>query len=107
MHGVDAPPAIRIGTRTVLSLRCPKQHRVLRAQHVVAPRRGLNRFNILINYWSSLTRVYIPNSMYVLYHAHWMLRDQPESEKQVSRNVFEYYVPVSRERAMLISKLNR
>jgi hypothetical protein len=45
--------------------------------------------------------------MYVLYHAHWMLRDQPESEKQVSRNVFEYYVPVSRERAMLISKLNR
>jgi hypothetical protein len=93
---------------------------------------GLSRFNVLVNYWWSLSPAYVPTPMHALYHALWTIRDRPENEKQAWRNVFEYYVfgprssaidhlpagaqgdlgPIDddqarRLRAMLISKLNR
>jgi hypothetical protein len=93
---------------------------------------GLSPFNVLVNYWWSMTPEFIPTPMHALYHAMWTLRDRPENEKQAWRNVFEYYVfgpperagehlpdvargPLGRLddnqarqlRAMLISKLNR
>lgn len=61
---------------------------------------GLSRFNILVNYWWSMSPAYIPTPMHALYHALWTLRDRPENEKQAWRNVFEYYVFGPRERAI-------
>jgi hypothetical protein len=61
---------------------------------------GLSRFNVLINYWWSLSPAFIPTPMNALYHALWAFRDRPESEKQAWRNVFEYYVFGERERAI-------
>jgi len=60
---------------------------------------GLSRFNVLINYWWSLSPAFIPTPMHALYHALWAVRDRPENEKQAWRNVFEYYVFGDRDRA--------
>lgn len=93
---------------------------------------GLSRYNTLVNYWWMSRPSYVPTPMDTLYHAMWTLRDRPEHEKQAWRNVFEYYVfgtpekagshlpeqargllgPIDERlarqlRAMLISKLNR
>ncbi len=93
---------------------------------------GLERFNVLVNYWWSSVPAHIPTPMHALYHALWTIRDRPEREKQAWREVFDYYVfgdadragahlpeparnllgpideTVTRQlRAMLIDKLNR
>ncbi len=61
---------------------------------------GLSPFNTLINYWWSSVPAHIPTPMNALYHAMWTLRDRPEREKQAWKNVFEYYVFGSAERAV-------
>lgn len=61
---------------------------------------GLSRFNILVNYWWSLTPPYIPTPMHALHLALWTLRNRPENEKRAWRDVFEYYVFGPRERAI-------
>ncbi|MBX5461219.1 MAG: cupin-like domain-containing protein [Steroidobacteraceae bacterium] len=53
---------------------------------------ALSPFNVLVNYWWSVTPAFIPTPMNALYHALWALRDRPEREKQAWRAVFEYYV---------------
>lgn len=93
---------------------------------------GLEPFNVLINYWWSSVPAHIPTPMHALYHALWTIRDRPEREKQAWREIFDYYVfgtadragahlpPPARNvlgpidetlarqlRAMLIGKLNR
>jgi hypothetical protein len=60
---------------------------------------GLSAFNTLVNYWWSTSPKHIPTPMNALYHAIWTLRDRPENEKQAWKDVFEYYVFGSRERA--------
>jgi hypothetical protein len=60
---------------------------------------GLSAFNTLVNYWWSRSPAYIPTPMHALYHAIWSLRDRPEHEKQAWKQVFEYYVFGSPERA--------
>lgn len=94
--------------------------------------RGLDPFNVLVNYWWSSVPAYMPTPMHTLYHALWTLRDRPEREKQAWRDIFDHYVfgPAERAgehlpaearkvlgpvdetlarqlRAMLIAKLNR
>ena len=53
---------------------------------------GLERFNILVNYWWGSMPAWIPTPMHALYHAMWTIRDRPEREKQAWREIFEYYV---------------
>lgn len=93
---------------------------------------GLEKFNVLVNYWWSSMPAWIPTPMHALYLSLWSIRDRPESEKQAWREVFDYYVfgPADRAgehlpeaarrllgpiddmqarqlRAMLIARLNR
>lgn len=93
---------------------------------------GLERFNVLVNYWWGSMPAHIPVPTHALHHAIWSLRDRPEREKQAWRAMFDYYVfgpperagehlppgardvlgpvdePMSRRlRAWLIGKLNR
>jgi hypothetical protein len=60
---------------------------------------ALSRFNTLVNYWWSTSSKFVPTPMNALYHALWSLRDRPESEKRAWRDVFEYYVFGSSQRA--------
>jgi hypothetical protein len=60
---------------------------------------GLERFNILVNYWWGSMPAWIPTPMHALYHALWTIRDRPEREKQAWRIIFEYYVFGPAERA--------
>jgi len=53
---------------------------------------GLERFNILVNYWWGSMPAWIPTPMHALYHAMWTIRDRPEREKLAWREIFEYYV---------------
>ena len=94
--------------------------------------RGLEPFNVLVNYWWSSMPAHIPAPVLALQHALWTIRDRPEREKQAWRGIFDYYVfgdaaragehlprqarnllgPIDENlarqlRAMLIAKLNR
>jgi hypothetical protein len=60
---------------------------------------GLDAFTVLVNYWWSSVPAYLPTPMHALYHALWTIRDRPEREKQAWREVFDYYVFGSGERA--------
>ncbi|HEY6123764.1 MAG TPA: cupin-like domain-containing protein, partial [Steroidobacteraceae bacterium] len=60
---------------------------------------GLSPFNTLVNYWWSSVPDFMPTPMNALYHAIWTMRDRPEREKQAWKNVLEYYVFGSSERA--------
>jgi len=60
---------------------------------------GLSSFNTLVNYWWTTLPKFIPTPMNALYHALWTIRDRPEHEKRAWRQVFEYYVFGSSERA--------
>ena len=60
---------------------------------------ALDAFNVLVNYWWSSSPAYLPTPMHALYHALWTIRDKPEREKQAWREIFEYYVFGSAERA--------
>jgi hypothetical protein len=53
---------------------------------------SLSAFNVLINYWWSLSPKFMGTPMNVLHHALMSLRDRPEKEKQAWKSVFEYYV---------------
>jgi hypothetical protein len=53
---------------------------------------GLSEFNVLINYWWSISPGYLGDVMKALHHAIWTLRDRPESEKLAWKNIFDYYV---------------
>ena len=60
---------------------------------------GLERFNVLVNYWWGSMPAWIPTPMHALHHAIWAIRDRPEREKRAWRDVFEYYVFGPAERA--------
>lgn len=51
-----------------------------------------SRFNILINYWWSVSPRYMGSPMNALYHALLSIRDRPEQEKKAWKAVFDYYV---------------
>lgn len=53
---------------------------------------GLNRFNVLVNYWWKVTARHIANPVGALQYAMWSLRARPQSEKQAWRAIFDYYV---------------
>ncbi|MGJ4804733.1 cupin-like domain-containing protein [Luteimonas sp. SDU82] len=54
--------------------------------------RGLEPFNVLVNYWWNSMPAWAPTPMHALHHAMWAIRDRPDREKQAWREVFEYYV---------------
>jgi len=60
---------------------------------------GLSPFNILVNYWWDDAPLYTGSGMNALYHGILTLRDKPEHEKKAWRQLFEYYVFGSAERA--------
>ena len=60
---------------------------------------GLDPFTVLVNYWWASMPAWVPTPMHALYHAIWALRDRPEREKQAWKEIFEYYVFGSPERA--------
>lgn len=93
---------------------------------------GLSAFNVLINYWWSMTPAYRGQPMNVLNHALLSIRDLPVEEKQAWKHIFDYYIfgdaehagehlpeqakgllgniddPKARQlKAMLLNKLNR
>lgn len=49
-------------------------------------------FNVLVNYWWRTVPRFLGTPQDVLNHAMLTLRDLPENEKQIWRDVFEYYV---------------
>jgi hypothetical protein len=53
---------------------------------------SLSPFNVLVNYWWSLSPKFMGTPMNVLHHALLSLRDRPEKEKQAWKSVFDYYV---------------
>lgn len=53
---------------------------------------GLDRFNVMINYWWNSVPSYMGTPMNVLKHALLSLRDRPEQERAAWREVFDYYV---------------
>lgn len=53
---------------------------------------GLDTFNVLVNYWWTRAPDYMGKSMTVLLHALMSLRDQPKSEKEAWRHIFDYYI---------------
>ena len=94
--------------------------------------RGLEPFNVLVNYWWRNSPAYLSSPLLALQHAIWTLRDLPERDKRAWEHVFDYYVfgaagragehlpdpardllgPIDeararRIRAMLIARLNR
>lgn len=54
--------------------------------------RGLERFNVLVNYWWSTVPKHIPTPVSALYHAMWSLRSRPDSEKRAWKGIFDFYV---------------
>jgi hypothetical protein len=93
---------------------------------------GLSAFNVLINYWWSMSPAYRGQPMNVLNHALLSIRDLPVEEKQAWKHIFDYYIfgdaenagqhlpehakgllgkiddPKARQlKAMLLNKLNR
>lgn len=53
---------------------------------------AVGNFNVLVNYWWRTVPSYLGTPQDVLNHAMLTLRDLPENEKQIWREVFEYYV---------------
>lgn len=53
---------------------------------------ALGSLNVLVNYWWRTVPRFLGTPQDVLNHAMLTLRDLPEDEKQVWRDVFEYYV---------------
>ena len=58
---------------------------------------ALGSFNVLVNYWWRTVPSYLGTPQDALNHAIVTLRDLPENEKNVWRDVFEYYVFGNRE----------
>ena len=53
---------------------------------------GLDKFNILVNYWWSNAERFMGSAMNVLYHSILSLRDKPAHEKAAWKHVFDYYI---------------
>jgi hypothetical protein len=53
---------------------------------------GLDAFNVLVNYWWRETPKYMGQPQDALNHALMSIRDLPEHEKKVWRDLFDYYV---------------
>jgi hypothetical protein len=53
---------------------------------------ALDAFNVMINYWWSLSPAFIDTPQTTLLHALLSLRDRPETEKRAWRALFDYYV---------------
>lgn len=53
---------------------------------------GLDKFNVLINYWWNTTPRHIDTPQNTLLHALLSLRDRPDFEKKAWRALFDYYV---------------
>jgi hypothetical protein len=53
---------------------------------------ALDPFNLLMNYWWSLTPAHVDTPQTTLLHALLSLRDRPEPEKAAWRALFDYYV---------------
>ncbi|HVZ98967.1 MAG TPA: cupin-like domain-containing protein [Caulobacterales bacterium] len=53
---------------------------------------GLERFNILVNYWWRDTPRYLGQPQDALNHAIMSIRDLPDAEKKIWRDMFDYYV---------------
>lgn len=60
---------------------------------------GLDAFTVLVNYWWNSAPDYLSTPANALLHALWTIRDRPEREKQAWRDVFDYYVFGTGERA--------
>ena len=53
---------------------------------------GLDKFNILVNYWWSNAERFMGSAMNALYHSILSLRDKPAHEKAAWKHVFDYYI---------------
>ena len=53
---------------------------------------GLDVFNVLVNYWWRETPKHMGQPQDALNHAMMAIRDLPDNEKQVWRDLFDYYV---------------
>lgn len=53
---------------------------------------GLERLNVLVNYWWSTVPKHIPTPVSALYHAMWSLRARPDTEKRAWKSIFDFYV---------------
>jgi hypothetical protein len=60
---------------------------------------ALERFNVMVNYWWTLSPPYMDTPQNTLLHALLSLRDRPEQEKRAWRAMFDYYVFGPAERA--------
>ncbi len=53
---------------------------------------ALEPFNVMVNYWWTLSPAYMDTPQNTLLHALLSLRDRPEQEKRAWRAMFDYYV---------------
>jgi hypothetical protein len=53
---------------------------------------ALEPFNVMVNYWWTMTPRYMDTPQNTLLHALLSLRDRPEQEKRAWRAMFDYYV---------------
>ena len=53
---------------------------------------GLNRFNVLVNYWWRQVDIQIGAPMDALNHALLSIRDLPEAQRDAWRDIFEHYI---------------
>lgn len=61
--------------------------------------RGLEPFNVLLNYWWRRSPAFLSSPLPALQHALWTIRDLPAREKEAWARLFEYYVFGPGERA--------
>ncbi|WJG10126.1 cupin-like domain-containing protein [Aliiglaciecola sp. LCG003] len=60
---------------------------------------SLAKFNLLVNYWWRQVPNYLGSPMDALNHALLSIRDLPESQRHIWRDIFEHYVFSAREQA--------
>ena len=53
---------------------------------------GLDPFNVLVNYWWRETPKYLGQPQNALNHAMLAIRDLPDNEKKIWRDLFDYYI---------------
>ena len=56
---------------------------------------GFERFNILVNYWWRETPSFLGQPQNALNHAMMCIRDLPDNERKIWRDLFDYYVFLS------------
>jgi hypothetical protein len=53
---------------------------------------ALEPFNVMVNYWWSVSPAYMDTPMTTVLHALLSLRDRPDAEKRAWKDVFDFYV---------------